>query len=242
MILYFPSEGGLETKPTGEIFQHPVLDRGGLGSQSASRGKRKFRSRLKSQSIEESSDEEDEDDELFQDIEDLTADTDENDSIPPFRVYWQNRLVPQTTLDKLSFFPEAKTMEQCDRIGIPRKWSSRIKCFLFFDANFHNISNNKLRLTVDPNLQSWIMERSVVKDTTIVPKNVKDLFLRCVITCELYCLHHNSNFFVYCEICRWLKSCNDRFDQEFTYSHRDDAQPDVTEHVKQICLRESVTQ
>ena len=161
------------------MFQHPI-------PVNASQGFKDKKSRVHSGliTIEDSSD----DEELaaeknkenfnstisFQDIEDLTADSD--DSL--FRIYWQNRLVPDTKLSKLSFFPDAKTLVQCHKLRIPLAWCSRIKCFLFFDANFHNISNNKLKINVDPDLQSWITSKQVVQDTQSHPKYLNDRFVK----------------------------------------------------------------
>jgi hypothetical protein len=169
LILYFPSEAGRETKPTGQIIQHPVL---ALGSGSARNESRKLNASSKTVSIEDSSDEED----IFCSIQDMTADGDEDDNMPLCRIFWQNRLVPETTLDKLSFFPDLKNVAQIDKLGIPNLWNHRIKCFLFFDANFHCISNNKLKLTVDPDLQTWITAPTVVKESRYTPKNTKDVF------------------------------------------------------------------
>jgi hypothetical protein len=164
--------------PTGQIFQHPVVDDASADKRKKGRGKacrdssNSSSSTQRSMHIGDSSDEEDDEETLFNDIEDLTADDD--DSL--FRIYWQNRLVPETKLNKLSFFPEAKTLLQCDKLGIAHQWKSRIKCFLFFDANFHNISNNKLNLRLDPDLQTWITSAPVVRQSISLPKNVKDQF------------------------------------------------------------------
>lgn len=192
LILYFPSEGGHESMPLQTLRQHPVLSsRTGRGKKS-DRGKANIRSSgsgsssssRKSLRIEDSSDEDEVEDEegeeeiIFVEREDLT---DDDDYGPLIRIYWQNRLVPETTLNRLSFFPDFKSVTQCQKLGVPPLWRNRIKCFLFFDANFHNISNNKLKINVDPDLQTWITSPQVVKNSLLYPKNakyVKELFPR----------------------------------------------------------------
>jgi hypothetical protein len=142
VVLYFPSEGGQETLPTGDIFHRPVQE----GGQQGGGGGR------------------------YTDVVDLSADdTSKPQQESLFRIYWQNRLVPETQLTKLSFFPEAKTWTQCNQKGIPHAWRHRIKGFLFFDANFHNISNNKLKLQVDPDLETWITSKRVENNSLFWP-------------------------------------------------------------------------
>ena len=54
---------------------------------------------------------------------DLTVDEDHDaprkNSV--FRVYWQNRLVPETVVEKLGFFPETTTLVQCDALQVYRR-------------------------------------------------------------------------------------------------------------------------
>lgn len=63
------------------------------------------------------------------------------------RCYWQNRLVPFTTLKILPF------MEGVDAAlrtrSISSKWRSRMIGILFFDWHFHDIANNKLRFSCE---------------------------------------------------------------------------------------------
>ena len=232
LILYFPSEGGQETIPSAQLIQHPVLVKEGASARRSSSSSSSSSSNSKiSLSIEDTSDEELEELEedrglpkevLFAEVEDLTVD--EDDSL--FRIYWQNRLVPDTKLNKLSFFPEARSWI---RHNLNRNWSNRVKCFLFFDANFHNISNNKLKINVDPDLQTWITSKPVTNQIIYIPKNIKESFPRYADVAILYVLPFALVYFfifttdrvsrtLYFFMCRWVKKCQDRFDQEFTYS------------------------
>jgi hypothetical protein len=38
---------------------------------------------------------------------------------PVFRCYWQNRLVPETEVEKLNFFPDAAAIKKCDVSHMP---------------------------------------------------------------------------------------------------------------------------
>jgi hypothetical protein len=99
------------------------------------------------------------------------------DDLPPeedklFRVYWQNRLVPETQLSQMPFFPQAKTLLQCERLKIPVGWKDRLRGFIFFDSNFVNISNNKLKIKADPDFETWIHEKEIKRRITYNPKNI----------------------------------------------------------------------
>ena len=159
IILYFPSVNGQETMP---IAGSPkTLEAARFGFEEL-RG---------SNELSIADNEED-----FDQVDTLMSDVDQPEDAV-FRIYWQNRLVPDAFLSKLSFFPDAKSPAQCIRHGIPLAWGKRVKSFLFFDANFHNISNNKLKINVDPDLQSWITSKPVTQNTISYPKNVmKGLF------------------------------------------------------------------
>ena len=89
-----------------------------------------------------------------------------------FRVYWQNRLVPETQLSQMPFFPAAKTVLQCDRYKIPLDWKDRIRGFIFFDSSFVDISNNKLKIKADPDFDTWINDKEIKKKITYNPKNI----------------------------------------------------------------------
>jgi hypothetical protein len=56
------------------------------------------------------------------------------------RCYWQNRLVPGSTLKDLHFFGGA-----WQQWGISNKWRKRILGILWFDWNYYDIANNKLK-------------------------------------------------------------------------------------------------
>lgn len=94
------------------------------------------------------------------------------------RVYWQNRLVPETRLSQLPFFPKAKTALQCERAKLPLEWRDRVRGFIFFDSNFANISNNKLKLKADPDFETWIHNKEIRKKITYNPKNIDKDFER----------------------------------------------------------------
>ena len=112
-------------------------------------------------------------------------------------VYWQNRFVPETTLKRLPFFPTARNRMQCSSDKIPLNWKDRIKGFIFFDNKFSHISNNKLRLQVDPNLEEYLTMKA--RDKTIsydIPK-IELVFLK------------------------WLQDCHVNFDRDFRFEVRD---------------------
>jgi hypothetical protein len=97
-----------------------------------------------------------------------------------FRVYWQNRLVPETQLSQMPFFPAAKTVLQCERYKIPLDWKDRIRGFIFFDSNFVDISNNKLKIKADPDFDTWINDKQTKKKITYNPKSIDKDFERSV--------------------------------------------------------------
>lgn len=100
-------------------------------------------------------------------------------SDPMMSVYWQDRLVPETTLNSLPFLPDVKTLVQCEREGIPFNWRQRLRGFLFFGRDFRHISNNKLKFQVDPNMNDWLNDKSRFKyEVTTDPKHLENEFLR----------------------------------------------------------------
>jgi hypothetical protein len=144
------------------------------------------------------------------DVEDLTHDDEEEvrgvaKQGPVFRCYWQNRLVPETEVEKLNFFPDAATIEKCAKLNvsrvmqpnspliycalplclttcwqIPVAWRNRIKGFLFFDGSFKHISNNKLKILVNE-FDDWLNIDKVIKNhIKYRPTGVKDKFIRWV--------------------------------------------------------------
>jgi hypothetical protein len=93
---------------------------------------------------------------------------------PVFNVYWQSRLVPETAVCNLPFFPI-----RSNKSNIPQDWKSRVKGYLFLDGTFKHISNNKLKITVDPNFDEWINNKDTNKQIMFEPrKNITELFSR----------------------------------------------------------------
>lgn len=95
-------------------------------------------------------------------------------------VYWQDRLVPETQLASLPFFPDCRTQHQCEKESIPVGWRDRLHAFLFFGWDFKHISNNKLKFQVDPNLDEWLNDKKRYRDDVKTdPKHLTPVFLRC---------------------------------------------------------------
>ncbi len=65
------------------------------------------------------------------------------------RCYWQNRLVPFSVLHRLPFMENVEHALRNAKQHISTKWRSRIVGILFFDWQFHDIANNKLRFSCD---------------------------------------------------------------------------------------------
>ena len=95
-----------------------------------------------------------------------------------FSVFWQDRLVPESVVSSLPFFPflKRKSVQAKNAGEIAANWTERIKGFLFFDWSFTQISNNKLKIQVDPNLHEWINSKSVESNTIFNPKEIKKSF------------------------------------------------------------------
>lgn len=93
------------------------------------------------------------------------------------QVYWQNRLVPESLLWQLPFFPSTHSNTSLAKYEIPKNWKSRIGGFLFFDWSFRHISNNKLKILVEPNLNTWLNSTDVKSKTIVTPKNAQTEFL-----------------------------------------------------------------
>ncbi len=86
--------------------------------------------------------------------EDRTHSTENNYYI---RVYWQDRLVPETILTQIPFVPSSPQMlALMEKDGISKRWKDRLMGFLFFDWEFRHISNNKLKIKVEPDLNTWL--------------------------------------------------------------------------------------
>jgi hypothetical protein len=94
------------------------------------------------------------------------------------QVYWQNRLVPESTLSQLPFFPSTNANSSASKFELAKSWRGRIGGFLFFDWSFRHISNNKLKILVDPNLNTWLNTSEVKSKTIMTPKNAQAEFLK----------------------------------------------------------------
>ena len=73
-----------------------------------------------------------------------------------------------------------------------------VKGYLFFDWNFIHISNNKLKIQVEPNLDEWLNTKSKVQEafTFYNPKGIAK------------------------ELSVWLQNCHKSLDREFRLSDR----------------------
>jgi hypothetical protein len=89
-----------------------------------------------------------------------------------FNVIWQNRLVPETTVRELHFFPKRKVVE------LNEKWKHRLKGFLFLDWNFGHISNNKLQIRVDPNFNDWLNKKETTNRINLPSHRFSDDFMK----------------------------------------------------------------
>ena len=109
-------------------------------------------------------------------------------------VFWAERLIPSSEVRSLPFFPALLTKLRCEKSNLPANWKQRIRGFLFFDASFPHISNNKIRLLTD--LDTFLNNQDVAKDLLYKPKNIQDNFLG------------------------WLQYCHKTFDKEYLFSIR----------------------
>lgn len=112
-------------------------------------------------------------------------------------IYWQNRLVPETGIDRLPFFPTAHTRYNCSMEKISENWRGRVKGFIFFNNKFTHISNNKLRLQVDPDLETWLEKKFKEKVASCDIPKVDGMFSK------------------------WLQECHSNYDRDFLFNERD---------------------
>ena len=68
--------------------------------------------------------------------------------------------------------------------------------YLFLDWNFRHISNNKLKVTVDPDFNHWLNDTNTAKQLILNPKDLKLTFLK------------------------WLQLCHSLFDKERKFENR----------------------
>lgn len=126
-------------------------------------------------------------------------DADEIESSDDFfmNVFWAERLVPQTEVTKLPHLPLSLNAFQCEKKEIPVNWSKRVKGFLFFDAAFPLISNNKLRLLTSlDDLFTDQISKAKVSQMNFKPRNMHS------------------------DVITWIKNCHQSLDKEFKFSRR----------------------
>jgi hypothetical protein len=110
-------------------------------------------------------------------------------------MFWTNRLVPQTTAEKLPFYPEnCKSRAKCELEGIAENWRGRIKVYLFYSSSFPHIANNKLRL-LHVNEAGLCSEKVLFSPTSMA-----------------------SHFK------KWLVECHKKFDRDFVFELRTEAE------------------
>ena len=234
MAFYYPFRNGKETRPmrytgprqrirTGNhVMGGPSQRRSrgeGRGSASGSRGSGRASASVSSSSSQQrqhhNDDEEDDDDEDDEDEESggddqagFVRDKRYEERMRSIDFFWTNRYVPQSGAEKLSFYPDdIKTREKCEKEGLPENWRTRVKVFLFFDSQFDDISNNKLRLLkVD---EEWLNNATILKNIVYEPKDIARRHKAYADT------NVGTNFLT------WMQLCHQKFDQEFLFEKRD---------------------
>jgi hypothetical protein len=112
-----------------------------------------------------------------------------------FDLLWVDRLVPESSISQLTFFPDPIEKKLINE-NIAPLWKNRVKGYLFFDRKFP-ITNNKLRIQVDPDISTWLNDKKRSREITYLPKN------------------NISNFK------EWLQLCHKFFDREYSFEVRD---------------------
>ena len=187
MIFYYPFEGDKESRPmvsTKKIDSaHP--DEGQLIYKGASQLSRSQEDVVVDEIEDEEINSYDPDRSSFR--EQATCD-----------IYWVNRYVPQSFLRKLPLFPKGLTsLAECEAAGLPLKWRNRLKGFIFFNHSWEYISNNKLKIQVDPDIDTYINNRCEDKGgITFNPMQASSKFRT------------------------WMKACHDEFDREIHFYNR----------------------
>lgn len=121
----------------------------------------------------------------------LISEKDVNICSGELSICWQRRMVPQSKVSNLNFYPSYKNKLQLERRGLKSNWKNKIFGFLFFDGTFSHISNNKLKLTL-PDLNSWINQKEIITK----PKSIEDNFTSWLSNC--YSLFDKEYFFEKC--------------------------------------------
>lgn len=122
-----------------------------------------------------------------------TSDDTSDDSII-FRVFWQDRALPEAKVTYLPFLPEQqREISKLVDSGAAAKWKRRLVVFLFLDWKFQCISNNKLKITqADFDVRLKIQKRDIVFHPSTLKKDFD----------------------------KWLVDCSKTFDHEFLFSER----------------------
>ena len=182
LLFYYPFKDGRESKP---------IDSANSKWPSSSGNKRKLQQSDKKTLLKKSKKDgeglkpeldDDFEEDTFAYVPELDESWDQGSSLHKlhdtsvFSIFWQNRLVPETVVNRLPLFKNIKVSDlDCDKLGIARKWKDRLKGFLFFDWNFHSISNNKLKFTMEPSMEVYL-ENLVDKELIWTPPNSLNLF------------------------------------------------------------------
>lgn len=216
LIFYFPFLRGKETKPSLPTHYESASMRtktnqkrgsSGFPRQRGTGGKTLPASQLRRAAVIDVTD--DNEGESSDDMEDYNGSLDALDEeerhekkkreaqSKNISIYWQNRLVPETGIDRLSFFPTARSRLQCSMERIPENWRGRIKGFIFFNNKFTHISNNKLRLQVDPDLETWLEKKVKEKVASYDVTKIDGTFAK------------------------WLQECHSNYDRDFQFNNRD---------------------
>lgn len=124
----------------------------------------------------------------------LLLDIEDNaDSTTIFRVFWQDRALPEAKVSNLPFFPGIRDLSRLVDNGVASKWRSRLVVFLFLDWDFQNISNNKLKITqADFETQLMTLKNSIMYHPSTLKKDFE----------------------------KWLEESSKAFDQEFRFFDR----------------------
>lgn len=111
-----------------------------------------------------------------------------------FRVFWQDRALPEAKVTYLPFLPEQqREISKLVDSGAAAKWKRRLVVFLFLDWKFQCISNNKLKITqADFDVRLKIHKRDILFHPSTLKKDFD----------------------------KWLVDCSKTFDHEFLFSDR----------------------
>lgn len=111
-----------------------------------------------------------------------------------FRIFWQDRSLPEAKVSNLPFFPTQRgELSKLVDGGVSAKWRSRLVVLLFLDWDFQNISNNKLKITqADFETQLMTLKNAITYHPSTLKKDFE----------------------------RWLEETSKNFDHEFRFSDR----------------------